>query len=47
MLTQLDNLFAKLIPESAKYEDIIGVYDVGAKGLRMMSDVVSQRVVCF
>jgi len=41
-----DNLFTKLIPESTKYEAVVGVYDVGAKGLRIMSDVVSQRVIC-
>lgn len=41
------NLFSELIPESVKYENIIGVYDVSNKGLRIMSDVLSQRVVCF
>jgi len=44
---QLKNLFCELMPESVKYEDIIGVYDVSNKGLRVMSDVVSQRVICF
>jgi hypothetical protein len=44
---QSENLFTKLIPESAKYSDLIGVYDVTDKGLRVMSDVVSQKVVCF
>ncbi|MFA6356262.1 MAG: PEP/pyruvate-binding domain-containing protein [Candidatus Omnitrophota bacterium] len=44
---RLKNLFAELVPESAKYKDLIGVYDVGDKGLRIMSDVVSQKVVCF
>jgi hypothetical protein len=46
-LKQLKNLFGELMPESVKYEDIIGVYDVSNKSLRIMSDVVSQRVVCF
>jgi hypothetical protein len=44
---RLKNLFAELVPESAKYKDLIGVYDVSDKGLRIMSDVVSQKVVCF
>jgi hypothetical protein len=44
---QFENLFTKLIPESAKYSELIGVYDVSAKGLRIMSDVVSQKVICF
>ncbi|MBP7216314.1 MAG: phosphoenolpyruvate synthase [Candidatus Omnitrophica bacterium] len=46
-LAQSKNLFAQLIPESTKYEELIGVYDVSARGLRIMSDVVTQKVVCF
>jgi len=42
-----ENLFARLIPESAKYENLIGVYSVGNSGLKIMSDVVSQKVICF
>jgi len=41
------NLFPQLLPESAKYEDCIGVYEVSGQGLRIMSDVVSQKVICF
>jgi hypothetical protein len=46
-LTQFQNLFTKIIPESPKYEDLIGVYDVSQRSLRIMSDVVSQKVICF
>lgn len=41
------NLYSSLVPESAKYEGVIGVYGVGDRSLKIMSDVVSQRVVCF
>lgn len=41
------NLFTELMPESAKYKDIIGVYDVSDKNLKIMSDVVTQRVISF
>jgi hypothetical protein len=44
---QFKNSFAELVPQSSKYEDIIGVCDVSAKSMRIMSDVVSQRVICF
>ena len=44
---QSKNLFASLMPESAKHEGLIGVYEVRERGLRIMSDVVSQKVVCF
>jgi hypothetical protein len=46
-LSGLNNLFAKFMPEAVKYEEVIGVYDVSQKPLRIMSDVVSQQVVCF
>lgn len=46
-LAESENVFSKLIPESARFEDCIGVYDVSARGLKIMSDVVSQKVVCF
>ncbi len=41
------NIFSKLMPDSSRYEDIISVYDVTDRDLRIMSDVVSQNVVCF
>ncbi|MCK9572469.1 MAG: PEP/pyruvate-binding domain-containing protein [Candidatus Omnitrophica bacterium] len=41
------NLFSELIPESAKYEDLIGVYDVNQKALKIMSDIILQKVACF
>ncbi|MFH2138750.1 MAG: PEP/pyruvate-binding domain-containing protein [Candidatus Omnitrophota bacterium] len=44
---KLKNLFPELIPQAVKYKDIIGVYDVEASGLRIMSDVISQKVICF
>ena len=46
-LGQPQNLFTKLIPESSKYEDTVGVYDVSSQGMRMMSDVVTQKLICF
>ena len=41
------DIFATLCPESAKYKGVISVYDVSDRGLRIMSDVVSQRIVSF
>ena len=45
--SQFKNSFADILPQSAKYGDLIGVYDVNDKGVKIMSDVVSQKVVCF
>lgn len=41
------NLFTKLMPQAAKYKNVVNVYDVGDRNLKIMSDVVSQRVICF
>lgn len=46
-LTRLNNLFAKFMPEAARYEEVIGVYDLSQRPYRIISDVVSQNVVCF
>ncbi len=47
LFAQSKSLFSELIPEFSKFEDVIGVYDVSSKGLKIMSDVVSQKVICF
>lgn len=44
---EMKNLLVELIPTASKYQDFIGVYCVGSRSLRIMSDVVSQKVVCF
>ncbi|MCX5666905.1 MAG: phosphoenolpyruvate synthase, partial [Candidatus Omnitrophica bacterium] len=41
------DLFTKLMPQYAKYKGIISVYDVENRNLKIMSDIVSQRVTCF
>jgi len=46
-LGKLKNLFTELKPESSKHKDVISVYDIRDKDLRIMSDVVSQKVICF
>jgi len=45
-LSQNKNMFKDLVPEFAKYEDIIGVYDVSDRNLKVSSDVLSQKVIC-
>ncbi len=41
------DLFLELMGQSAKYKDVISVYDVSERSLTIMSDVVSQKVICF
>jgi len=42
-----ENLFERLVPEAEKYKYVIGVYDVSDEGMKVMSDVMTQEVVCF
>jgi hypothetical protein len=46
-LLSLDNLFEKLMPDHEKYKDIIRIYDVKDMNLRIASDVVSRRMICY
>jgi len=41
------NKFEELMPEYAKLKDVVSVYDASDMGLRIMSDVISKKVVCF
>ena len=41
------NLLEKLVPEDRKYADVVRVYDVRGKDLRLYSDVVAQEMICF
>ncbi|MBN1871367.1 MAG: PEP/pyruvate-binding domain-containing protein [Candidatus Omnitrophica bacterium] len=41
------NMLGEILPDAAKYSGIIGVYDVSDRKARIMSDVLTQRVICF
>ena len=47
LLSTRENLLPALIPESAKYEGVIKVYDFTGNDLVIMADIVSQELVCF
>jgi hypothetical protein len=40
------NIVEKLLPDAGKYKDLIKVFDFQKKELKLLSDIVSQRVVC-
>lgn len=37
----------QLIPESSRYGDALKVYDISEHNLKIMTDIVSQRLICF
>ncbi|MBN2456815.1 MAG: PEP/pyruvate-binding domain-containing protein [Sedimentisphaerales bacterium] len=45
-LAEMPNLLTDFFPEERKYEDVVKVYDLNTGQLQIMSDVVSQKVIC-
>jgi hypothetical protein len=46
-LLEMPNRLAALVPESNKYAHVVKVCEIGQQNLRIMSDLVSQKLVCF
>ncbi len=43
----LANILSHLLPRDHRFEDVVRVYDVAKKDLKLMSDVVVQKVICY
>lgn len=41
------NLLSMLVPESARYEGIVTVVDTAEDDMKLLADVVTQKVICF
>ncbi len=41
------NILEDLMPDDARFGNVVHVYDVRAKDLRLMSDIVTQKMICF
>ncbi|MGV8058525.1 MAG: PEP/pyruvate-binding domain-containing protein [Smithellaceae bacterium] len=46
-LDRQPNILSNLVPEDKKYADVVRVCDVKAKDLRLLSDIVNQKMICF
>jgi len=46
-LSQMPNKLEELVPEAGKYVDVVYVYDFNKEKLRIVCDLVTQKVVCF
>ncbi|HUT29508.1 MAG TPA: PEP/pyruvate-binding domain-containing protein [Sedimentisphaerales bacterium] len=46
-LLEMPNLLRSLLPSGQDYESVIKVYEHDSKGLQVMCDIITQRVVCF
>ncbi|MDT8274174.1 MAG: PEP/pyruvate-binding domain-containing protein, partial [Desulfomonilia bacterium] len=41
------NMLEEVLPEYAQYRDVVHVSEVGSRGLRIVADVVSNKVMCY
>lgn len=41
------NILTDLMPDDARWSGVVRVYDVRAKDLRLLSDIVTQQMICF
>ncbi len=44
---RLPNLLETLIPDSSLYKDVVKVCDMTDRNLRIMADIIQQKVICF
>ena len=47
LLQSGENILAELVPEVAKYSGVINVYDFKEDEIVLMTDIVTQRLVCY
>jgi len=47
MLLTMPNLLRSLLPDEQGYESVIKVYEPDSRGLQIMCDIITQRVICF
>jgi hypothetical protein len=43
----LPNILGDLLPEDSRFKKVVSVYDIKEKNLKLMSDVITQKVICF
>ncbi len=46
-LERQPNMLGDLVPDDKKYADVVRVCDVQSKDLRLLSDIVNQKMICF
>jgi hypothetical protein len=46
-LLEMPNLLSDLVPAERDYENVVKVFDVDSDSLQIMSDIVSQKLICF
>jgi len=46
-MDSMKDIFGELLPDNTKYSGVIRVYDVADRDLKIVSDIVSQQMLCY
>lgn len=47
LIEGFDNIIGNLIDEGERYSEVLKVYDTSSFEIRLMADIISQRLICF
>ncbi|MHB8139448.1 MAG: PEP/pyruvate-binding domain-containing protein [Smithellaceae bacterium] len=47
LMKKQPNILRDLMPDDSRFANVVYVYDVRAKDLRLLSDIVTQKMICF
>jgi len=46
-MQEMPNLLEEIAPEAGRYAGIVRVHDIKNSNLRLLSDVVTQEMICY
>ncbi|MDD5671895.1 MAG: PEP/pyruvate-binding domain-containing protein [Candidatus Omnitrophica bacterium] len=46
-LKRMPNQLETLVPEAVPFREVVQVYDLPGKGLKILADIVSQKIICY
>jgi len=46
-MQSMSNILEELVPEDRQYADVVRVIDVRERKLKLLSDIVAQKMICF
>jgi hypothetical protein len=46
-LLEMSNLLSEFVPTESEYDNVVKVFDIDSDSLKIMSDIVCQKLICF
>ena len=47
LMDKQKNVLKELMPDNARFTSVVHVYDLRGNDLRLLSDIVTQKMICF